>query len=91
MARILEWIAISSSSGPCVVRIIHYDLSILGGPAWPGSALLSYASLFAMKRLWSMKQDSWKFKTDFSPKLFQFNINGKGFEKGTLHLLYNMQ
>ena len=51
MARILEWIAISSSSGPCVVRIIHYDLSILGGPAWPGSALLSYASPFAMKRL----------------------------------------
>ena len=33
-----------------------------------------------------MKRDSWKFKTDFAPKLFQFNINGKGFEKGTLHL-----
>ena len=49
-------------------------------------ASLSYASTFAMKRLWSMKRDSWKFKTDFAPKLFQFNINGKGFEKGTLHL-----
>ena len=30
-ARILEWVAISFSSGPYVVRILHYDLSILGG------------------------------------------------------------
>ena len=30
-ARILEWVAISFSSGPCFVRILHYDLSILGG------------------------------------------------------------
>ena len=32
-ARILEWVAISSSSGPCFVRTLHYELSILGGPA----------------------------------------------------------
>ena len=29
VARILEWFAISSSSGPCFVRTLHYDLSIL--------------------------------------------------------------
>ena len=34
MARILEWGAISSSSGPWFVRTLHYDLSVLGGPAW---------------------------------------------------------
>ena len=36
-ARILEWVAISSSSGPCFVRTLHYDLSGLGGPARHGS------------------------------------------------------
>ena len=30
-ARILEWFAIPSSSGPHFVRTLHYDLSILGG------------------------------------------------------------
>ena len=29
-ARLLEWFAIPSSSGPCFVRTLHYDLSILG-------------------------------------------------------------
>ena len=29
-ARILEWIAISFLSGPCFVRTLHYDPSILG-------------------------------------------------------------
>ena len=32
-ARMLEWFAISSSSGPLFVRTLHYDLSVLGGPA----------------------------------------------------------
>ena len=32
-----EWSAISSSNGPCFVRTLHYDLSILGGSAWHGS------------------------------------------------------
>ena len=32
MARILKWIAISSSSGLRFVRTLHYDLSVLGGP-----------------------------------------------------------
>ena len=34
MARILEWFAIPSSRGT-----LHYDSSILGGPAWQGSWL----------------------------------------------------
>ena len=34
IARILEWVIISSSSGPCFVRTLHYDLSVLGGPEW---------------------------------------------------------
>ena len=45
-ARILEWVAISSSSGPSFVRTLYYDPSILGGPAWHGSASLSYPSPF---------------------------------------------
>ena len=36
-ARILEWVAISSSNGPYFVRTLHYDLSGLGGPARHGS------------------------------------------------------
>ena len=36
-ARILEWVVISSSSGPCFVRTLHYDPSALSGPAWHGS------------------------------------------------------
>ena len=39
MARILERFAIPSSIGPCFVRTLHYDPSILGGPAWHGSQL----------------------------------------------------
>ena len=38
-ARTLEWIAISSSCSPRFVRILHCDLSVLGGPARPGSEL----------------------------------------------------
>ena len=38
-ARTLAWFAIPSSSGPCLVRILHYDPSILGSPAWHGSSL----------------------------------------------------
>ena len=37
MARILEGFAISSSSGPCVVRTLHHDLSVLCGPVQHGS------------------------------------------------------
>ena len=35
-ARILKCFAILFSSGPRFVRILHYDLSILGGPTWHG-------------------------------------------------------
>ena len=38
-ARILEWLAIPSSREPHFVRILHYDLSILGDPACHGSEL----------------------------------------------------
>jgi len=31
-ARILKWFAIPFSSGPCFVRTLHHDLSILDGP-----------------------------------------------------------
>ena len=31
--RIPEWVVISSSSGPCFVTTLHYDLSIFGGLA----------------------------------------------------------
>ena len=34
--RIQEWFAIPSSSGPLLVRTLHYDPSVLGGPAWHG-------------------------------------------------------
>ena len=30
--RILKWFAIAFSSGPCFVRTLHHDPSILGGP-----------------------------------------------------------
>ena len=33
MANILEWFAIPSSSDSRFVRTLHYDPSILGGPA----------------------------------------------------------
>ena len=36
-ARILTWFAIPFSSGPCFIRTLHYDPSILGGPTWHGS------------------------------------------------------
>ena len=51
-ARILEWFAILSSSGPCFVRTPHYDPICLGWPckAW-SIASLSYASPSAMIRL----------------------------------------
>ena len=52
---LLEWVAISSSSGPCFVRTLHYDIAVLSSPPWHGIASLSYASLFAMTRQWSMK------------------------------------
>ena len=36
-ARILKWFAIPFSSGPCFVRTLHHDPSILGGPTQHGS------------------------------------------------------
>ena len=55
-AKILEWFALPSSSGPHFAVTIHYDLSILCGSVWHRwlSASLSYTSSFTT-RLWSMK------------------------------------
>ena len=39
-ARILKWFAIPFSSGPCFVRTLHHDPSILDGPTWHGSSFL---------------------------------------------------
>ena len=38
-ARMLKWFAIAFSGGPCFVRTLHHDPSILGGPTWVGSSL----------------------------------------------------
>ena len=36
-ARILKWFAVPFSSGPCFVRTLHQDLSVLGDPTQHGS------------------------------------------------------
>ena len=36
-ARMLECFANPSSNGQRVVRTLHYDTSVLGGPTWHGS------------------------------------------------------
>ena len=43
LARTVECVAISPSSGPHFVRTLHSDLSVLGGPALRGSWLHSQA------------------------------------------------
>ena len=35
--RMLKWFAISFSSGPHFVRMVHHDLSVLAGPVQHGS------------------------------------------------------
>ena len=35
--RMLKWFAISFSSGPRFVRMVHHDLSVLAGPVQHGS------------------------------------------------------
>ena len=37
MARIMEWVVVSTSSGPCFVKTLRSDPSTLGGPARHGS------------------------------------------------------
>ena len=38
-ARVLEWVAVSSSSGPHFVRSLHFDLCVFCGPTRHGSQL----------------------------------------------------
>ena len=40
MAKMLEWFAIPSSSGPHFVRTLHCDLSILSDPAQHGHSFI---------------------------------------------------
>ena len=35
-ARMLKWFVVLFSSGPCFVRTLHHDPSVLGGPTWHG-------------------------------------------------------
>ena len=44
-ARILKWFAIPFSSEPCVVRSLHHDPSILGGPTWHGHSFIELTRL----------------------------------------------
>ena len=57
-ARILKWFATPFFSGPCFVRTLHHDPSILGGPltAWL-RASLSYPRLWAMWSFWIASYD----------------------------------
>lgn len=50
LARILEWIVVSFSSEPCFVRTLHYDRSILGGPAWFSSHFFELCKLLHHKK-----------------------------------------
>ena len=52
-ARILKGFAIPLSSGPCFVRTLHHDLSILGGPT-------RHASQFHWVRQGSWSMRSWQ-------------------------------
>ena len=48
-ARILKWFVIPFSSGPCSVRTLHHDPSVLGGPTRHG--------VISLTRLWSVWSD----------------------------------
>ena len=58
-ARILKWFAILFSTGPCFVRTLHHDPSILGGPTWQAcsfieldKAVIQVISLVSLLQLW---------------------------------------
>ena len=78
VARILERIAIPSSSGSRFVRTLHCDLSILVCPcmAWL-IASLSYISPFTMTRLWSMEGPFWISSNNLlvDPITVHFRVN----------------
>ena len=88
--RILEWYDIPSSSGPRVVRILHCDPPILGGPAWL-IASLSYINplgrdktviLEGAKTLTPSKRScSFAFFLNFG---FWFYVSDQSFSTSTL-------
>ena len=58
-ARILKWFSIPFSSGPRFVRVLHHDLSILGGPIQHGysfidlsKAVVHVVSSISFLQLW---------------------------------------
>ena len=56
-ARILKWFAIPFFSGPCFVRTLHHELSVLGGPTlmahgWVRKAVVHVISLISFLWLW---------------------------------------
>ena len=54
-ARTLKWLAIPFSCGPCFLRTLHYDPSILSGLAWHVSLfhwVIQGCHLWSMLSLW---------------------------------------
>ena len=51
-ARILKWFAIPFSSGPCFVRTLHHDPSILGGPTWHGLCFIELDKAVVHVSVW---------------------------------------
>ena len=72
-AKILEWFAVHFSSGPCLVRTLHYDPSVLAGPAWHGLQL--HWVMQATLPLWSTKGNGMVIdpKVPFKLKLYKFD------------------
>ena len=72
-AKILGWFAVHLSSGPCLVRTLHYDPSVLAGPAWHGLQL--HWVMQATLPLWSMKGNGMVIdpKVPFKLKLYKFD------------------
>ena len=66
-ARILKWFAIPFSSGACIVRSLHHDLSILGGPTV--SLAHSFFELDKAVDLQSRKRALLKYQIQWHPHL----------------------
>ena len=53
-ARILKWFAIPFSTGPCFVRTLHCDPSILSGPIWHAHSFIELDKAVVMWSVWSV-------------------------------------
>ena len=89
-ARILEWFAIPSSSGPGFVRTLYYDLSILDGSAPHGS--LSYTSPFHHSKAVIHEGGSYTRSTVTGSRRSRFTGGSQWLQRADLsHLLTNSQ